>query len=236
MTTQTLAALKKQIIAACLEMNASGLNQGTSGNISARTRDGFVITASGVPYDQMKPRHIVEMDLEGTYRGNFLPSSEWRMHMDIYAARPEAQAVVHTHSPHATAISSLRRDVPAFHYMVAAAGGNSLRCADYATFGTQQLSDNMLTALEGRSACLLANHGTISFGPDLRKTFGLAVEVEALCKQYAVACQTGKPTILDDSEMANVLERFKTYGKQPAATTAGEVSNSPAVFAPVRRD
>ncbi len=233
MTKKRLSSIKQDIIAACLRMNQTGLNQGTSGNISARNGVGFVITASGVRYDGMEQHHIVEMDLQSGYRGEFLPSSEWRMHMDIYAACPDAQAIVHTHSPYATAVSSLRKDVPAFHYMVAAAGGNTLRCADYATFGTQELSDNMLAALESRSACLLANHGMICFGKNLDAAFSLGVEVEALCRQYAIACQMGKPVILKDAEMANVLERFKTYGKQPAET---EKSDSPAVFAPVRRD
>lgn len=232
MGSQNLSSLKLEIIAACLKMNDSGLNQGTSGNISARTDDGFVITASGIAYDRMEEHHIVEMDLGGGYRGDFLPSSEWRMHLDIFSARPEAHAIVHTHSPHATALSCLGNDIPAFHYMIAAAGGNSLRCAPYATFGTQQLSDNMLRALEDRSACLLANHGMIAFGASLRAAFALAVEVEALSRQYALARQMGKPVILDESEMANVLERFKTYGKQPADTAD---TNAPAVFAPVKR-
>jgi L-fuculose-phosphate aldolase len=233
MTNPSLSSLKQDVIAACLQMNDSGLNQGTSGNISVRTETGFVITASGIPYDRMQEHHIVEMELGGVYSGDFLPSSEWRMHLDIFAARPEAQAVVHTHSPHATALACLANDIPAFHYMVAAAGGNSLRCASYGTFGTQELSDNMLIALEDRSACLLANHGMISIGASLRAAFALAVEVENLSRQYALACQIGTPVILDDAEMTNVLERFKSYGKQPVETAD---TNSPAVFAPVRRD
>lgn len=233
MGTHSQPSLKRDIIAACLHMNQTGLNQGTSGNISTRTNGGFAITASGIPYDRMQEKHIVEMDMEGGYRGDFLPSSEWRMHLDIYTARPKAQAVVHTHSAHATALSCLRKDVPAFHYMMAATGGNSLRCADYATFGTPELSNNMLTALEGRTACLLANHGTICFGENLRAALALSVEVETLCKQYVIACQMGTPTILDDAEMANVLERFKTYGIQPAKAAG---TNTPAVLAPVRLD
>ncbi len=233
MTAQSLSSIKQDIISACLRMNETGLNQGTSGNISSRTEDGFVITASGVRYNLMQEHHIVEMDLQGGYRGEFLPSSEWRMHMDIYAARPEAQAVVHTHSPFATAVSSLRKDVPAFHYMVAAAGGNTLRCADYASFGTQELSDNMITAIEDRTACLLANHGLICFGPDLDSAYMLGVELETFCRQFAIVCQMGKPVILKDAEMADILERYKTYGKQPAEAAK---SSSPAVIAPVRRD
>ncbi|MGI9356157.1 MAG: class II aldolase/adducin family protein [Rhizobiaceae bacterium] len=233
MGAQSQPTLKRNVIAACVRMNDTGLNQGTSGNISVRTGSGFAITASGIPYDQMNERHIVDMDLEGSYRGDWLPSSEWRMHLDIYATRHEAQAVVHTHSAHATALSCLRKDVPAFHYMIAAAGGNSLRCADYATFGTPDLSKNMLAALKGRSACLLANHGMICFGTNLAAAFGLAIEVEALCRQYFVASQMGTPTILEDAEMASVLERFKTYGKQPSQTDG---AGTPAVFAPVRQD
>lgn len=223
--------LKQKIIAACLEMNKTGLNQGKSGNISARTDEGFAITASGIPYDQMVESHIVDMDFDGGYRGDYLPSSEWRMHLDIFANKPEAQAVVHTHSPHATALSCLRKDIPAFHYMIAVAGGNSLRCAEYETFGTAELSHNMLLALEGRTGCLLANHGMICFGANLRDALGLAVEIEALCRQYILACQLGTPVILDDAELAIVLERFKTYGKQPA-----DVPSAILAFAPTKRD
>lgn len=226
-------SLKQEIINACLEMNNSGLNQGKSGNISARTDQGFAITASGISYDQMEQSHIVDMDLDGGYHGDCLPSSEWCMHLDIYAVRPEAQAVVHTHSPYATALSCLRKNLPAFHYMIAAAGGNSIRCAQYATFGTPELSHNMLVALEDRSACLLANHGMICFGANLRAAFGLAVEIEALCRQYILSCQMGTPIILDDSELEIVLERFKTYGKQPTDIVG---SNRGLALAPTKRD
>lgn len=227
------SSLKQEIIEACLAMNSTGLNQGKSGNISVRTETGFAITASGIAYDHMVEEHIVEMDLEGGYYGSYLPSSEWCMHLDIFAARPEAQAVVHTHSPHATAVSCLRKDLPAFHYMIAIAGGKSLRCAEYATFGTPELSLNMLAALQNRSACLLANHGLICFGANLESAFALAVEVEALCQQYILACQMGDPIILDDAEMDRVLERFKTYGKQPSELELmGATSNN----APEKRD
>jgi len=228
-------ALRKAVIAACREMNALGINQGTSGNVSARSADPdrFVITPSGMPYDALSASDIVEMDLDGGYRGDRLPSSEWRMHLDIYRARPEAGAVVHTHAPYATALSCLRVDIPAFHYMIAVAGGTTIRCADYATFGTAALSRAMVAALEGRSACLLANHGMIAFGPTLAKALALAVEVETLSRQYWMARQMGEPVILDDAEMQRVLARFKTYGKQ-ADELAG--TDAPAVEAPVRRD
>lgn len=214
-------------------MNALGINQGTSGNVSARSGDGFLITPSGIPYADTRPGQIVEMDLEGGYKGDWLPSSEWRMHMDMYAARPEAEAIVHTHSTYATALSCLRLDIPAFHYMIGVAGGTTLRCASYATFGTQALSDAMLVALEDRTACLLANHGMICFGPSLPKALWLAGEIEALCKQYYIACQAGTPVILGDDEMTRVLTRFKTYGRQPVELGEGD---APAVEAPVRRD
>lgn len=214
--------LRKGVIATCLRMNALGINQGTSGNVSVRTEEGFLVTASGIAYDRMKPEHVVEMDLDGGYRGDYLPSSEWRMHLDIYRRRPEAGAIVHTHSLYATALACLRQEVPPFHYMIGVAGGASLRCSDYAEFGTQALSDTMLKALDGRSACLLANHGQIAFGPTLEKALGLAGEIETLCHQYWAARQAGTPVILDAGQMTSVLARFKTYGKQPADLKPGE--------------
>lgn len=225
--------LQKEVIRTCLAMNAQGLNTGKSGNVSVRNEDGFLITASGVAYDAMKPEHVVQMDLDGGYTGPVLPSSEWRMHMDIYRARPEAGAVVHTHAAYATAVSCLRADIPAFHYMIAVAGGSTLRCAPYASFGTAELSQNMLDALEDRSACLLANHGMICFGIDLPKTLALAVEVETLCTQYILARQLGTPVVLDDAEMADILRRFKTYGKQPSEM---DIDEDLAFLPPVRRD
>jgi L-fuculose-phosphate aldolase len=226
-------ALREKVIETCLAMNASGINQGTSGNVSARTEDGFLITASGVPYARMRPEHVVEMDLEGGYVGEYLPSSEWRMHLDIFRARPEAQAIVHTHSVHSAALSCLRRDIPAFHYMIAVAGGTTLRVSDYAEFGTQALSDAMLKAMENRSACLLANHGQICFGPNLDKALWLAIEIETLCRKYWIASLAGKPVILKDDQMASILKRFTTYGKQPNEL---EKEQTAAVFAPIRRD
>jgi L-fuculose-phosphate aldolase len=226
--------LRKQVIATCLAMNAEGINQGSSGNVSVRNGAGFLITASGVPYKKMKPQHIVQMDLDGGYAGDYLPSTEWRMHMDIFKARPEAQAIVHVHSTYATALACLRKEVPAFHYMIGVTGGTSLRVSDYAEFGTQALSDTMLTAMTDRTSCLLANHGQIGFGATLDKALWLAVEVEALCRQYWAALAVGKPVVLGDAEMVSVLKRFKTYGKQ-AKELAGIEGGSLAVFAPVQR-
>ena len=225
--------LRKKVIRTCLMMNAMGINQGTSGNVSVRCDAGFLVTASGVPYDKMKPEHIVEMDLDGGYRGDFLPSTEWRMHYDIFKHRPEAKAIVHVHSTYATALACLRKDIPAFHYMIGVTGGASLRCSGYAEFGTQALSDTMLKAMEGRTGCLLANHGQICFGPNLDKALWLAGEIESLCHQYWAALQAGAPSILTETEMKTVLARFKSYGKQAGDLVKGEAL---AVVAPPRRD
>lgn len=233
MTAAEPAELRRAIIETCREMNRLGVNQGTSGNVSARTGDGFLITPSGVPYDAMAPEMIVAMDLDGGYRGEVLPSSEWRMHLDIFRRHADAGAVVHTHSTYATALSCLRTAIPAFHYMIGVAGGADIRCAEYATFGTRGLSEAMLRALEGRSACLLGNHGMICHGETLAKALWRAVEVETLAKQYWIARQMGEPVILDADEMARVLARFKSYGKQAKDMAPGD---APAVEMPVRRD
>ena len=225
--------LREAVIDTCLQMNEEGINQGTSGNVSVRTPEGFLITASGVPYHRMKPEHVVEMDLDGGYRGEFLPSTEWRMHLDIFKHRPEAGAVVHTHSIFATALSCLRKDIPPFHYMIGIAGGTTLRCAKYAEYGTPELSDVMLKAMKDRQACLLANHGQIAFGPNLEKALWRAGEVETLCHQYWAALQAGKPVLLNDKQMTTVLARFKTYGKQPGELKKGD---APSVSGLVRRD
>ena len=196
-------------------MNASGINQGSAGNISVRYQEGFLITPSGMAYDRLKPEHIVLVDLQGNCDDALNPSSEWRMHCDIYANRAEAGAVLHAHSTFATALSCLREDIPAFHYMIAVAGGNSIRCADYALFGTQALSDNMLTALDERSACLLGTHGMICFHDNLDRALWLGIEVETLAKQYWHARQAGNPVILSESQMDDVMQQFSGYGKQP---------------------
>ena len=202
-------------------MNAAGINRGKSGNVSARWRDGtfdgFLITPTGVPYDETAPGQIVAMTLGGEARGALLPSSEWRFHRDVYVARTDAQAIVHTHAPFATSLACLHRGIPAFHYMVAVAGGKDIRCAPYATFGTQDLSDRAVAALEGRDACLLANHGMIAIGASLAKALALAVEVETLAEMYWRALQVGEPVLLSDAEMDVVLEKFRTYGQPRAA-------------------
>jgi len=205
--------LRREIIATALAMNARGINRGKSGNVSARVENGFLITPSGLAYDSLEPHDVVAMTLEGEARGPRQPSSEWRFHRDIFASRADANAIVHAHSPFATTLACLGRDIPPFHYMIAVAGGKDIRCAPYATFGTQALSDHALRALESRTACLLANHGMIAVGPSLAAALALAVEVEALAEQYWRALQIGQPTLLSETEMAVVLERFKTYGQ-----------------------
>jgi L-fuculose-phosphate aldolase len=205
------------VIATARAMNAAGINRGKSGNVSARWRDGefdgFLVTPSALPYAQTEPADIVAVSLDGAARGTRPPSSEWRFHRDIYAQREDAQAVVHVHAPFATSLACLRRAIPAFHYMVAVAGGNDIRCAPYATFGTQALSDNVMQALAGRSACLMANHGMIAIARSLEAALALAVEVETLAEMYWRALQVGEPALLSDEEMRVVLAKFEGYGK-----------------------
>ncbi len=189
-----------------------GLNKGTSGNASLRTKQGFLVTPSGTPIQQLTAESMVEVDMTGQAISVGKPSSEWRFHRDIYLARPEVGAVVHTHSMFATSLSCLRNDIPPFHYMIAVAGGTDIRCAEYALFGTQALSDVAITALQGRKACLLANHGMIALGKTIEQAVDIALEVETLCEQYWRALQIGQPHILSDEEMAEVFEQFKGYG------------------------
>ncbi|SIT43404.1 L-fuculose-1-phosphate aldolase [Paraburkholderia ribeironis] len=210
------AELRQQIVDAVLEMERLDINQGTSGNVSVRWRDGLLITPSGVPCAALTRDRIVWMPLDVREDDPLFeahgPSSEWRFHRDILRARPDVSAVVHTHSNAATALAIHGRGIPAHHYMVAAAGGNSIRCAPYATFGGQALSDHALEALRDRLACLLAHHGVIALGRDLARALWLANEVEVLAKQYLLACQLGEPPLLSDAQMDEVIEKFKGYG------------------------
>ena len=216
--TSDIGQSRRQLLAATARMAASGLNKGTAGNLSVRVvdngRPGFLITPTGMVYDSLTPGDLVFMDMNGSSRGARKPSSEWRFHLDIYAARQEAGAILHAHSPFATSLACLRREIPPFHYMIARFGGDTLRCAEYATFGTQALSAAALTALQGRRACLLANHGMLVFGRDLDQALDLGVELESLCEQYWRASQMGEPVLLDAVEMAVVLEKFAGYGQQ----------------------
>ncbi|ADZ71074.1 class II aldolase/adducin family protein [Polymorphum gilvum] len=226
-------ALREAVIATARALPERGLTRGTSGNVSVRTSNGLLITPSGIPYAALTVDLIVAMDLDGGYRGDTLPSSEWRMHLDIYLAKPEAGAVVHCHSPRATALSCLRRGIPAFHYMVALAGGDRIDCAAYATFGTRALSEAMLAALGARNACLLANHGQIACGASLAKALSIAEGVEELSDQYLSALSVGEPTVLDAAEMAEILRKFRSYGRQPDDL---DPDAGPAFELPVRRD
>ena len=202
------------MVSAARRLSAMGLNPGRSGTLSARVDHGFVVTPSGTSYDTLHPDDLVFLDFAGEHGGGQrAPSTEWRLHRDVYVNRPDAGAVVHTHSPYATTLACLGRGIPAFHYEVAFAGGSDIRCAPYVTFGTQELSDHCRAALEGRRACLLANHGAVALGDDLEGAVGLAEKVEALARLYWQALQVGEPRLLDDDEMARVVERFKGYEK-----------------------
>jgi L-fuculose-phosphate aldolase len=203
---------RQSIIDACLRMSALGINQGTSGNISLRHGDGMLITPTSTPYEAMKPEQIVYMHLDGNHDPAQRPSSEWRFHRDILKARPEVQAIVHAHPPYSTMLAIMGMEIPPVHYMVAVAGGDTIRCAPYATFGTQELSEHAVRALEGRLACLLEHHGMIAVGPSLPKAMWLAVEVETLARQYHGCLQIGTPPLLSKEEIEKVRLRMAGYG------------------------
>ena len=211
---------RNQIIEYSIKLNSTNLSPLRSGNISLRgkenNKEGYLITPSGKKYETLKAEDIVFMGLNEELRdtSNQNPSSEWRFHRDIYLNKKEAQAIVHAHSPHATAVSSHGKTIPPFHYMIALAGGEDIKCADYATFGTEELSNNVIKALEKRSACLMSNHGQVAFGKNLEDAFELAQEVENICHQYTIALKLGKPKILSFEEMKKVLEKAKNYKKE----------------------
>lgn len=208
-------ALRQEVIDTACRMEASGLSPQRSGNVSVRSGDGFLITPTGMAYDALMPEDVAYVAMDGSQpNGQRRPSSEWHMHQALFAARPEAKAVVHAHSPFAVALACLREDIPPFHYMIAVAGGKDIRCADYGTFGTEDLARNAVTAIEGRKACLLANHGQLAFGECLASAVELAHEVEDLCAQYWRARQVGDPVLLDDAEMDRVIAKFAGYGQQ----------------------
>ena len=210
------ADLRQQVVDTARALNASGINQGTSGNVSARIAGGLLITPTSLPYEQMQPGDLVALDLQGQplHDGQRRPSSEWRLHADILRQRPEAQAVVHCHSTSATALACHGRGIPAFHYMVAVAGGVDVRCAAYALFGTQAFSDLALAALAGRQAALLAQHGQVTLATSLPQALRLAIEVETLARMYLQALQLGEPPVLDAAQMAAVQQQFTSllYG------------------------
>ncbi|NOD77667.1 MULTISPECIES: class II aldolase/adducin family protein [unclassified Ruegeria] len=217
--------LRERMVETCLKMNATGINQGTAGNLSARFERGFLITPSSLPYDKMKPEDLVEMDFEGTYVGR-RPSSEWRFHRDILQKRADIDVVLHCHSVYATTLACHHRQIPAFHYMVGVAGGTTIPCAQYATFGTQDLSDAVLTALKDRTACLLAQHGQIAIGKTLDEALWLATEVETLSRLYVQALPLGEPPILSDDEMSRVIDQMQRmkYGFGPESEGSNDVA------------
>lgn len=206
---------RNQLIEAARAMNRSGINQGTSGNLSLRSGAGMLITPSGLAYDRLQAEDIVYLPLDGDggpEPGSRTPSSEWRIHRDVYRARPDALAILHAHPVHCVALACLHRPLPAFHYMVAVAGGRDIRCAPYATFGTQELSDHVVDALADRKACLMANHGLLCLSLNLDRALALAIEIETLARAYLLALSAGDPVLLDDAEMDRVLEKFRDYG------------------------
>jgi len=206
-------SLHHQLLQISSKLVNLGLNRGTSGNCSVRFGEHFLITPSGIPIEELSTHDMVEMDFSGRVMNSGKPSSEWRFHKDILKSRKEIQAVVHVHSTFATTLSCLHKEIPPFHYMISVAGGDSVRCAPYALFGSQELSDFALEALTGRSACLLANHGMIALGKSLEHALSVAVEVELLCEQYCHALQTGEPQLLSSKQMNAVLDKFKDYGR-----------------------
>lgn len=210
-------AIRQSIIDHCLGMNASGLNHGTAGNISVRRDDHMLITPSATPYEDLTPDMIAAMPLErdyGSWDGPLKPSTEWRFHLDIMRARPDVNAIVHTHAPYCTTLALARREIPAGHYMIAAFGGSTIRCSGYARYGTKELSEEAVKALEGRNGCLLANHGMIAVGPSLEKAMWLAVELEMLARLYWQALQIGGPVVLTDEQIAETMAGFSSYGLQ----------------------
>ncbi len=217
-TKDTDASARASVVAAAREMSRLGLSPGRSGNVSRRWREGMLITPSGMAYDAIVPMDIVFVDGDGsTPKAHRKPSSEWRFHLAAYKARPDRHAVVHTHSLNATVLACARTAIPAFHYMVAAAGGDQIPCVPYATFGTEELSDNVVQGLRDHDACLMANHGQIAIGETLASALELAAQVELLAEQFYKVLTLGKPHILDSAEMVRVLEKFKNYGQKAQA-------------------
>ncbi|MEM9710045.1 MAG: class II aldolase/adducin family protein [Pseudomonadota bacterium] len=210
--------IRLDLIEACLEMNATGLNQGTSGNISAQYQDRMLITPSATPYDKIKPDMVAAIDLGGempvTWDGPLKPSTEWRFHWLSMKEREDVTALVHTHSPYATALSLLRKPIPACHYMIAAFGGMDVRVADYATFGSPTLAKNVMKALEGRSACLMANHGMVATGVGLEQAMWRAVELETIARQYHLALILGEPHLLSEAQIEDAQRKIADYGVQ----------------------
>lgn len=218
--TQDQQALRTELVESCRNMNGLGINKGTAGNISVRHDEGFLISPTGVPYDDLTADQVVFMSWDGQFTGNVFPSSEWRFHRDILRARADLNAVVHTHSTHATAVSILGRDIPAIHYAIAATGSGTIRCAPYEIFGSQELADRVVAALDGSRACLMAHHGVIAAHASIRAALSLAVTVEELAQQYLLCLPLGEPPVLSESQIRDALKKFESYGQQPQEKNA----------------
>ena len=215
--------IRQSIVTHCRTMNATGLNQGTSGNISVRFGDHMLITPTSIPYDEMTPDMIAAIPIlggDGSWTGPKKPSVEWRFHLDILRARPELNSVVHTHATYSTILAIARKPIPACHYMIAAFGGNNVRVCDYARYGTKALSNHVLKAMEGRTACLMANHGMVAAGDTLEKAMWRAVELETIARQYYHTLLIGGPVLLPDDEILGVVEAFGGYGHQSSGKAA----------------
>ncbi len=217
MSTYDDLAIRREMVTTCRQMSESGINQGTAGNLSIRNPDGFLITPTSLPYSRMEPEDIVQMYFDGTYESRRRPSSEWRFHRDILKSRQDVNVVLHCHSVYATTLAVHHKTIPSFHYMTGVAGGNTIRCARYATFGTQALSDAAIEALQDRLACLLGQHGQISLGKTLSSALALGIEVETISRLYVQALTLGEPPVLSDEEMDRVLKQMKnmSYGQAP---------------------
>ena len=223
--TQDKLKICKEIIRTCIEMESRGINQGTSGNLSIKYKNGFLITPSSVPYTEMRPEDIVEMNWNGEFVGK-QPSSEWRFHRDILKNRNDINVVLHCHSINATSLSCHNKDIPAFHYIVGLAGGNNIRCAKYATFGSQELANYALIAIKDRLACLLGHHGMICLGKTFKQALMLGCEVEAMAKMYIKALSIGNTDVLSNEEMDKVVKRMErmSYGKGPDPEGTNDVA------------
>ena len=213
----TESDLRTAMLAALRRLDTAVLNRGSTGNLSHRCGEGLLITPTGMGADDIAPEDLAWLGFDGTRRGRLKPSSEWHFHQALYRTRPELHAIVHTHATFATALACLRRELPAFHYMVAVAGGDSVRCAPYRLFGTEALSDAVVEAMHERKACLLATHGIVSAGATLREAMKVMTEIESLCQTYLAALAVGEPALLSGAEMAAVIEKFRGYGQGPVA-------------------
>jgi len=206
------SSARREVADALQYLDEQGLNFGTAGNVSVRTERGYMVSPSALAPRDVDAHSVVELDIEGEPLSGGIPTTEWRIHRDLYAEVPTAQAIVHMHSTYATALASLREDLPPFHYMIGKAGGDVIRCATYATYGSQELSDNVIEALGDRRACLMANHGMVAYADSMAKALTLAVEIESLCRQYLIARAAGTPVLLTDEQMAEARAKLARYG------------------------